>query len=471
MPRLQISSSSKHLLIAVLAGIPLLLLLLWQPVIILAFMAVLALPLLWKRVSLYRLAIITAVCSAGIRSGFSDLLPTTVWYALIFGPILLTTVITLAFKTGNAPQEKTRRFGLSWALVLLLAAVLVSAVVAKASSGTYEQWGLLVLIIAFLLVTIAKRWHQETLIRKDMVSVFAALTLLNVAGIVAKFAGLAWATDPDFGRFRGIFSNANYAGMTASLGIALAIYLVPTRPAGRGKFWYLFSLSVFIIALMLSGSRGSMLALGIGIVAWLVSRHGAKYIIPACLFLVPLGAIAWWAFPSFTEQIQASFDRTFQRSDITSGRSDIYYLLLDIWRENPIFGIGYRATEELDVTGGLTAHNVYLSMLVETGILGFSAFALVILVILRAGRKRKTMSLFVPAFVILIVEVTESSLFGFGGPTALAFWMILGAYASLGMASKEPEPDDAPVVKQKARPTVISRPNQSYPQPSFPADK
>ena len=68
--------------------------------------------------------------------------------------------------------------------------------------------------------------------------------------------------------------------------------------------------------------------------------------------------------------------------DVSSGRSRLTSWAIELFRQNPIVGIGwgrYRTTTLGNATRVkyLDTHNVYLQLLSETGIIGFAAFALV----------------------------------------------------------------------------------------------
>ncbi|EGO4965446.1 O-antigen ligase family protein, partial [Escherichia coli] len=57
-----------------------------------------------------------------------------------------------------------------------------------------------------------------------------------------------------------------------------------------------------------------------------------------------------------------------EQTDISSGRFSTWTSLLVLISENPIFGVGYRLTTE---KYNLIPDNMFLSLLVETGIIGF----------------------------------------------------------------------------------------------------
>jgi O-antigen ligase len=119
--------------------------------------------------------------------------------------------------------------------------------------------------------------------------------------------------------------------------------------------------------------------------------------------------------------------------DFTGGRIPIWRAALARWAEKPWLGTGYRTTPTLQGMDGFEAHNVYLSVLVEMGVLGAAVFAALLFMILRAaprmGPERLLLAL---AVAILAGQLTSSSLFGWGGQTALLEWLMLFALAASG---------------------------------------
>ena len=118
--------------------------------------------------------------------------------------------------------------------------------------------------------------------------------------------------------------------------------------------------------------------------------------------------------------------------DVTSGRLEIYHSYLLWWLERPWLGIGYR-TPRFNANGVLfEAHNVYLSVLVELGVVGAVVFAALLVGLFRSAARRN--ALIAAAATALAVEVTESSIFGLAGPAALTSWLVLFAWAATGPA-------------------------------------
>ena len=136
----------------------------------------------------------------------------------------------------------------------------------------------------------------------------------------------------------------------------------------------------------MSLSRGSMVALlaGTFLVAWLSSRWAFGLLIVGMLFS-PL-----WA-PDYVKDRVAASSRTVEGSDevavdmAAEARLQTWTSIMQVVREHPIEGVGFTGLAYVlpEIGEGLgledvkeSAHNTWLRMLSETGLIGMSLFAL-----------------------------------------------------------------------------------------------
>ena len=120
-----------------------------------------------------------------------------------------------------------------------------------------------------------------------------------------------------------------------------------------------------------------------------------------------------------------------------SGRTLIWAEMWELFLQYPVTGVGYRAHPEL-LKVGSSAHNGYLAMLVDIGIVGFCAIMyLVIYGIVKLKRHltpdmtkvNSTLFAFLVAYMIL--AMFEPYLINIGNPASLLFmFAILGNYAN-----------------------------------------
>jgi O-antigen ligase len=358
--------------------------------------------------------------------------PAAVWYVLQFGPIV-GAIIWLVSRRSKSSMRRSDWFVLASAGGVALAALL-SVVFSVAPVTSAAQVTILVLVFAFLVLTYWKRWGEPKL-RGDMILVFVLLCSAELVGLILVAIRVPGALGP-YSRFEGLLSNANYAGMLACIALPLAIYVF--RSGNRTVA--LVGAAVALTALLLSGSRGALMAAGAGLFVLV-------FLLPIRRMLITLGAlvVGGGVTAAFVAPILASslFNRATYGSDITSGRVGVYEETLLRWTHSPLFGTGYRTTETF-TTDGLSGHNTYLSVLTETGILGALALLLLVVIVAVAGA-RKSNVLLGAAVAVAVMEITESSIFGFAGPTALAAWLVVFAFAAAGRTNSQPSPEIAAI--------------------------
>jgi hypothetical protein len=145
-------------------------------------------------------------------------------------------------------------------------------------------------------------------------------------------------------------------------------------------------------------------------------------------FVVALRPDLFWGDGGF-------FDRSDQSSDFTSGRLDIWEHVFSLWGGHPVAGIGYHTVELVPGLGDLNAHNLFLLVLAELGLVGIVIFgALIVRIILVGFRSTSPVDrmLIGGVVTVLVIELTEASMFGFGGPTAMISWIALLAFGATG---------------------------------------
>jgi O-antigen ligase len=158
--------------------------------------------------------------------------------------------------------------------------------------------------------------------------------------------------------------------------------------------------AVFLAALVLSYSRGSLInaLVALAVLAWL-NRRRLRLLrrapaLAACLAGISL--LTWKIFPAFIQmywlRLEASAQYLFSATEgVLSGRVASWRILVDWIAAHPwqlLFGIGYKTLPYSNYLGTtVVADNMYLSLLVETGIGGLAALVWLNVAILRAARR------------------------------------------------------------------------------------
>jgi len=231
--------------------------------------------------------------------------------------------------------------------------------------------------------------------------------------------------------------DANDLGVTLALGIPMAWQLM-LRQRGWLKRWLNAAyVPAATITVFLTASRGAFLAtvVAASIVLWSVANLSLRAKLRTLVLLVAAAGVAYLIVP------QSSWDRLAAgRQEITSGTLD--YRLI-IWREGaqqfltrPFVGAGagaFGTTVEQALGRPYVAHNTYLGILVEEGLVGFAIFATICGVVLAQLRRLPSWERRLCVILCLTWAVGAASLsWDHRKPT----WLVLGLVAAqLGAAT------------------------------------
>jgi hypothetical protein len=217
------------------------------------------------------------------------------------------------------------------------------------------------------------------------------------AGYGAQFI---WLDSGVYRRAQGLFYEASTLGnFCAFFLVMIAVALShPKRERPLRSVFLWAGGVVFAAALVASYSRASLVAVLVALTAlaiverkrWMKRRALAA--VAGCAALVALLiAVALPEFAhSYWARIVFSFDNAVSRPDrVLSGRLDNWSVLAAFVAEHPwqtMLGIGYKTLPYTTYLGKpLIADNMYLSALVETGVLGLSALIALNIAIVRAA--------------------------------------------------------------------------------------
>lgn len=169
--------------------------------------------------------------------------------------------------------------------------------------------------------------------------------------------------------------NANY--LAYSLVTLLPLLYIFLCQNINNKKYYLF-LALFSLAIFLTGSRGAFIALLIFCMLLSFKKPMFGVVIVSIVFFCSAALLS--LYDSLPQYWQARFD--FQNSgsadiDWTSGRDVAWSLAWSTFNDNFMLGIGPHNFANFSGLG-IGVHNVFLSLLVETGILGFIFYFLIL---------------------------------------------------------------------------------------------
>ena len=184
-------------------------------------------------------------------------------------------------------------------------------------------------------------------------------------------------------RFSGAGADPNELGLVMVLTIPMAYYLSATAPTRLSRLLWLSPMPLYIVGVVLTVSRGAFITTVVallGISIWHVTSSSRMRLAPLIAGVLLL-ALGLFLMP------KASLERIGTiESEISTGRIGKRMLIwsagMELFRERPMTGIGAatfsNAVQPL-LGRDLAAHNVYVSVLTETGIIGFLIFSLALI--------------------------------------------------------------------------------------------
>lgn len=264
-----------------------------------------------------------------------------------------------------------------WVFASLLWTVDVSSTLTYAT--TFAQLFIVVVVAWQLTVTEARKRALSS-------AYLIGCTFAVLDGVNNFFQG----REAVFQRFAATNTDPNDYALTLVIGIPLAWALF----AHERRWWrlaYLLYIPVALAAIVLSASRGGALAAGVALLAvplglfWL-DRRGKRLV--GMIALAGIAAIPF-AWPVIEPLARSNFERLSTLSEeLATGtlneRSLIWKASMDVFSQHPVIGVGGGALPvAIEREAGISqlAHNTYLSVAVELGVVGFLLFTFVVIVI------------------------------------------------------------------------------------------
>ena len=180
--------------------------------------------------------------------------------------------------------------------------------------------------------------------------------------------------------------NANAIGMMTSICALLSVYFFQTSKTKSAKGIMIASLILMLVVSLLTGSRKAILILAVGISMYLFLSNKVKRvktIVVIALFLFLIGyivmkvpyfySIIGWRIEAYISSLTGSGEV----DGSTISRQKLITAAIDAWLDKPIIGHGIDCFRifGMEATGkNYYAHNNYVELLADLGIIGFSIY-------------------------------------------------------------------------------------------------
>ncbi|ANB17166.1 O-antigen ligase family protein [Dokdonella koreensis] len=276
-------------------------------------------------------------------------------------PVLQVT-LGLALVAWLASRAKSFAAPQYLLIGLFLVVLMVSKVVNGWAGGALVQLLKFGPIVAAFVI-LANAVTTPARIRTVMVVFVLCSTVLAIHGIDQVQTGIGWTGEPLSQGTRiqyvGIFNDPNDLGLLFVMCLPMALYL--SSRGGllglRRLFWWAAG-GTLLYGIYLTNSRGALLALVTLVGAYVWQRRG---LVSAAVF-GGVGLVGLMLIPSRLSELDID-------ESSAMGRVDSWYEGIQMFIADPLFGIGADGFSDLHY---LTAHNSFVLVLAETGIIGYT---------------------------------------------------------------------------------------------------
>jgi O-antigen ligase len=267
--------------------------------------------------------------------------------------VFVLMVISFAFSEKKLSNDMIK------IVIGLFMVMMFSNIVNGWIGGSYVifQEYLPVFLLYIILVNIVT--DESKLLSLFNLFIFCAI-LMSVHGIQQMEYGVGWTGTNAYQnriRYIGTMNDPNDLALFLVFSFILLIYFINATSNKAYKLYYLFAGLVLLYGIVLTNSRGGLLAL---IIALFLYYKSKKNIIITSVFIGVL-ILVFVNYASRLTEISTE-------ESSASGRLDAWYTGLQLFKSNPIFGVGYGNFTEYNT---LTAHNSYVLVLSELGIIGY----------------------------------------------------------------------------------------------------
>jgi putative inorganic carbon (HCO3(-)) transporter len=290
----------------------------------------------------------------------------------------------------------------------------------------------------------------------------AALALSSLYSWYQFFAGMRLLAE-DLGpkdMLQTSFGRSNYLASIFVIILPLNLVFLYRSKRLRNVLLNAGCLLLIVIALIFTESRGAMISLVAGLLAWgalsLARSISVRRIMIAAAIVVAVPTIVVLGWPYIPEDVRTGLSVTFGvlaqqagEGNVGGGRTDLWLAAIKGALSSDLVGIGLGNQAAWLTSIGLdaSAHSLYLETLLETGIVGLIALLGILFTFAKTlwrlwqvvdRRSRPIAGALIASFLTALVNISQEPSF-WAPQYSYVFWMMMGvAYAWLRLETGEP---------------------------------
>lgn len=248
----------------------------------------------------------------------------------------------------------------------------INSVYASNILGTFN-FKLIQLLILLTLI-ISHIYHNNAILKWVLYSFIANVLLLSV--LSALGIGYEVIEAQDGGRLEMFGENPNMIGMKASFAAIMLFYFIFNTKKLWSKMLLVLPLLLIISMLIATASRGALLSIfvGLGIMVLIQRTSAIRKIV---LISIGIGVSAWLFNYIMTTNENFAMRMNFFLEEGNTGRNDLWEGAYSIIMDNLIIGVGRPGALPVMqeyIGRAMDPHNVFLYVLMTTGLIGFVFF-------------------------------------------------------------------------------------------------
>lgn len=238
---------------------------------------------------------------------------------------------------------------------------------------------------------------------------------------IRKYLVLFRQKNYEYERVSSLFDNPNHLGVFLSIMFLIGLHFAFTENSKK----MIAGNIVIFIALLLSGTRMALVAVIIGFLIYLyqTSKYKENFIKnkkKIILIIISLISILIVLTVSDSNRLGTTIEGLKENNltEVTGNRSYIWSAAYQIFKQAPYIGVGNGnfGQEVQSIVGeAKTTHSLYISLLVENGLIGFVLFSILLIFIWSKSNDIKNLNeriLFKTVFpILLITQITEMQLY------------------------------------------------------------